>query len=462
MCWRFIKNNGDNMATNLVVREEIEGAPIGSFHWKLGALIGLIMFFDGYELFNAAYVIPLILKSWRPSPSEIGMMLSSGIVGLSFGSLLQGVLADKIGRRKVMLWALYGMGIASLLLAAVAGTPLQFAGFRLCLGTALGMITPLTISYINEWAPKRTANVYTIWVFQFGFSLGGIAAGAAGAMLAPTLGWQAIYFAGAVSILVAVAAQFWLPESAQYLAARQDHAGIARILAKLRPERSHLYQGANFGAAPTAVRVGSMKAILQAPYRTRTLVAWLSGALSLFCIHGLTGWLPTLMVQRGEAMSSAAAYGSMIMTASLFGGLGSGWLADRVKSRVKAMVVWYGAAAMVMVALGYAHGQVLMMALVAAAGFFVFGGQSVLNNYIAMIYPTEIRSTGVGIAVGINRVGGMLGPVVIGAVKAIDPDPLYTFYVLGTSMLLASASFILVRKAQPGEGVEQPSLALKP
>ena len=431
------------MAASFDVRAEIEGAEISSFHWKLGALIGLIMFFDGYELFNAAYAIPLILKSWRPAPSEIGMMLSSGIVGLSIGSVLQGLLADRMGRRKVMLWALYGMGAASLSLAALAHNPLQFAFFRLCLGTALGMITPLTISYINEWAPKRTANVYTIWVFQFGFSLGGIAAGAAGAAMAPSLGWQAIYYAGSVAILVAVAAQYWLPESAQYLAAKGDYTRVGRILAQLRPARAHLYRDASFTTAGAGRHV-PFRTLLQSPYRVKTIIAWISGALSLFCIHGLTGWLPTLLVQRGEAMSSAATYGALIMTASLFGGLGSGWLADKAKSRVVAMVVWFGMAGLAMLALAHAHGPVTMMVLVAAAGFFVFGGQSVQNNYIAMIYPTEIRSTGVGIAVGINRVGGMLGPVVIGLVKSFNPDPTWTFYVLAAAMFLASTSFVLV------------------
>jgi AAHS family benzoate transporter-like MFS transporter/AAHS family 4-hydroxybenzoate transporter-like MFS transporter len=444
------------MAATFDVRAEIEGAEISSFHWKLGALIGVIMFFDGYELFNAAYAIPLILKSWRPAPSEIGMMLSSGIVGLSIGSILQGLLADRMGRRKVMLWALYGLGAASLSLAAVAHNPLQFALFRLCLGTALGMITPLTISYINEWAPKRTANVYTIWVFQFGFSIGGIAAGAAGAFLAPSLGWQAIYYAGALSILVAIAAQWWLPESAQYLAVKRQFGAVGRILAQLRPARAHLYQDAVFTAAGATGRPAPFRTLLQAPYRVKTVVAWISGALSLFCIHGLTGWLPTLLVQRGEAMSSAAAYGTMIMTASLFGGLGSGWLADAAKSRVVAMVVWFGLAGLTMLALGNAHGPFTMMALVAAAGFFVFGGQSVQNNYIAMIYPTEIRSTGVGVAVGINRIGGMLGPVVIGLVKSFDPDPTWTFYVLAAAMFLASTSFVLVHadRSAPALGAD--------
>jgi sugar phosphate permease len=198
-------------------------------------------------------------------------------------------------------------------------------------------------------------------------------------------------------------------------------------------------------------RGAPVRTLLQAPYRNKTIVAWLSGALSLFCVHGLTGWLPTLLVQRGEALSSAATYGALIMTAALFGGIGSGWLADAAKSRVTAMVVWWSMAALAMLALSHAHGTVMMMVLVAAAGFFVFGGQSVQNNYIAMIYPTEVRSTGVGIAVGINRIGGMLGPVVIGLVKSYNPDPTYTFYVLAASLVLACMSFLLVQAAPAAE-----------
>jgi AAHS family benzoate transporter-like MFS transporter/AAHS family 4-hydroxybenzoate transporter-like MFS transporter len=187
----------------------------------------------------------------------------------------------------------------------------------------------------------------------------------------------------------------------------------------------------------------------------------LSGALSLFCIHGLTGWLPTLLVQRGEAMSSAATYGALIMSAALFGGLGSGWLADRVKSRIVAMVVWWSMAALAMLALSHAHGTFMMMTLVAAAGFFVFGGQSVQNNFIAKIYPTEVRSTGVGLAVGINRIGGMLGPFVIGVVQSINHDPSYTFYVLASALILACMSFLLVRGDQK-DGIDQKATAVDP
>jgi sugar phosphate permease len=186
-----------------------------------------------------------------------------------------------------------------------------------------------------------------------------------------------------------------------------------------------------------ARRAAPVRTLLQAPYRNKTIVAWLSGALSLFCVHGLTGWLPTLLVQRGEALSSAATYGALIMSAALFGGIGSGWLADADPSRVTAMVVWWFMAALAMLALSHAHGTLMMMVLVAAAGFFVFGGQSVQNNYIAMIYPTEVRSTGVGSPSASTASAACWAPSSSVLVKSYNPDPTYTFYVLAAALLLA-------------------------
>src|SRR5262249_50430580 len=139
-------------------------------------------------------VIPLVRHAWQPSPAMIGMMLSSGIVGLSIGSVLQGLIADRIGRRKVMLGALWTLTAASALLATAVHSAVAFALARLVLGMALGMVTPLALTCINEWAPRRNANTFATWVFQFGFSAGGIFAGIAGLTLTSRLGWQSLYF----------------------------------------------------------------------------------------------------------------------------------------------------------------------------------------------------------------------------------------------------------------------------
>lgn len=435
------------MKTTINPLDEVGGAPIGRFHWTFGILIGFVMLFDGYDLFNAAYVIPLVAKSWKPDPTMVGIMLSSGIVGLSIGSVLQGLLADKFGRRKVLLWALFLLTACNVVLALAVSSPWSFAISRMTLGTALGMITPLVITYINEWAPKKHSNSFTIWTFQVGFSIGGILAGVVGITLGQQLGWQSIYIVGSASLLVAIYAWLKLPESVQYLALKGENEKIRALLCKLRPDRAELYGQAEFVRVKAAQKRGSVKVLLSPAYRRVTLINWAAGFLSLFCIHGLTGWLPSMVIQRGEAISSGFAYGSLIMVASLFGGLSSGWFADRVGSRVKAMVVWYVAAAAAMVFLALFSERYMMIIFVAAAGFFVFGAQAVLNNFQVMSYPTEVRGTGMGIAVGINRVGGIMGPFLIGVLHTISADPAMTFIGLAVALVLAALCVSLGRVA---------------
>jgi MFS family permease len=433
------------LATLIDVREELAQARVGTFHLRFAVLVAFIMFFDGYDLFNAAYVIPLIRKLWQPSPSMIGIMLSSGIVGLSIGSVLQGLLADRIGRRKVMLIALWTLTLASGLLATVVDSALGFAVVRLVLGTALGMVTPLALICINEWAPRRNANTFATWVFQFGFSAGGIFAGIAGMTLTPRFGWQSLYFVGVLSAAVAAAAMKWLPESAQYLTLRGRDEEVLAMLCKVRPEQAHIYRQARIGPMHKASRAGAIGELLSPLYRRNTIVHWIAGALSLFCIHGLTGWLPSLVVAKGQAVSSAFAYGTLVMIASVFGGISMGWLADRLRSRIRAMIIGFALAAVFMGSLATTLGKPEAIVLIAATGFFVFGAQAVLNNYQAMTYRTEVRGTGMGVAVGLNRVGGILGPVIVGVVASINPDPFYTFAVFAGSLVLAALVISLGR-----------------
>lgn len=438
-CWTRDRRDQETVVKSLIsAREEIAQARFGAFHFKFAVLITAIMFFDGYDLFNAAYVIPLVRKTWQPSHAMIGVMLSSGIVGLSLGSILQGLLADRYGRRKVMLLALWMLTISSMLLATVVHGPVPFAIFRLLMGTALGMVTPLALTCINEWAPAKHANTFATWVFQLGFSAGGIFAGIAGLTLTQQFGWESLYYVGALSFVVVVAATLWLPESIQYLMLRERQGEVRELLARLRPERSAIYVLAELAPMHKPGKIGSVAELLSPLYRRNTIVHWIVGFLSLFCIHGLTGWLPTLVVATGGGVSSAFAYGTLVMVASVFGGIGMGWLADKLRSRVRAMIFGYSLASIAMILVGMVLGNLWAPPFIAALGFFIFGAQAVLNNYQAMSYRTEVRGTGMGVAVGLNRVGGMLGPVIVGAVASEFSTPAYTFAIFAAALALAA------------------------
>lgn len=419
------------------VAAEMREAPLSRFHVTFAVLIGAILFLDGYDLFNAAYVAPYVRKAWGLGAPQIGMMLSIGLVGLAAGALVQGPLADRFGRRIITLSAVWLLGLASLCLAFLAHSFEVFCAIRLALGVALGMLSPLAFVYINEWAPSRCANRYATLAFVLPFSLGGIFAGIAGLVVAPQWGWQALYLIGGLSIPVALVAHFMLPESVRFLAAKGRWSEVSLILARARPDRAAAYVDARFQSGETSSGKTSFSALLAPRYLKTTLSIWLAGALSLLCIHGLTGWLPSIVLAEGSGVRTAFGYGSLLMTMQIFGGMAGGWLADRY-GRVQVVCWGWVGGAISLIGLATTLHTPFAMVSVAATGFFIFGAQAVMNNHIAMSYETGLRSTAVGVAVAVNRIGGVAGPMLIGFTQGLPAALWATLGMLAAAQVLAA------------------------
>lgn len=430
------------------VANEMRGAALSPFHIRFAILIGAILFVDGYDLFNAAYVAPYVKSEWGLGPQQIGLMLSIGLAGLAGGALLQGPLSDRFGRRAVTLSGVWLLGVASLCLAFLAHDFQTFCLLRLCLGLSLGMLSPLAFVYINEWAPSTCANRYATLAFVVPFSLGGIFAGIAGLVLAPEWGWRALYMVGGAALPIAIIAHLMLPESIRFLAARSKWDAVARILSKARPERAPAY--ADQPAFISGEGHGKARALdLLAPrYLRVTLVLWTAGALSLLCIHGLTGWLPSLVLNAGGPVQTAFGYGTLLMTMQIFGGAVMGWLADR-HGRKPVMALGFIGGGLSLLALAALMGRPAAIVAVASTGFFIFGAQAILNNHIAMSYETGIRSTGVGIAVAVNRLGAVAGPILIGFTQTLPGSLWITLGLLAAAQ--AGAALLLRPRKTPAD-----------
>lgn len=430
------------------VANEMRSAALSPFHIRFAILIGAILFVDGYDLFNAAYVAPYVKSEWGLGPQQIGLMLSIGLAGLAGGALLQGPLSDRFGRRAVTLSGVWLLGVASLCLAFLAHDFQTFCLLRLCLGLSLGMLSPLAFVYINEWAPSTCANRYATLAFVVPFSLGGIFAGIAGLVLAPEWGWRALYMVGGAALPIAIIAHLMLPESIRFLAARSKWDAVARILSKARPERAPAY--ADQPAFISGEGHGKARALdLLAPrYLRVTLVLWTAGALSLLCIHGLTGWLPSLVLNAGGPVHTAFGYGTLLMTMQIFGGAVMGWLADR-HGRKPVMALGFIGGGLSLLALAALMGRPAAIVAVASTGFFIFGAQAILNNHIAMSYETGIRSTGVGVAVAVNRLGAVAGPILIGFTQALPGSLWITLGLLAAAQ--AGAALLLRPRKTPAD-----------
>jgi AAHS family 4-hydroxybenzoate transporter-like MFS transporter len=310
------------------IHEELAGAAITPLHKTLGILITLITLFDGYDTFNPAYVIQYVRQPWGLLPSEAGFLVSSGLIGFLFGAMGHGMVADRYGRRKTLLGGLWIVNILTLLTAIFATSFASFCSLRFLTGLGLGVLLPLGTTYINELAPQRVSNSFSLWGVTFGWSLGGVVAGLVGVFLTPTYGWQILYFVGTLSIPLTLVVHAVLPESPKYLAANGRVEELRALMSRLRPERSPIYAKAVFRSIDQAASRNTIAALLAPRYRRVSLTIWFTAFLTLFAIFGLVGWIPTVMIQRGETFASGFSYGALMQATSFVGGLALATLAE--------------------------------------------------------------------------------------------------------------------------------------
>ncbi|BAN27628.1 MFS transporter [Caballeronia insecticola] len=431
----------------LDLRDTLQAAPLGAFHFRLAILLALILWYDGFDLYNASYIVHDVAPAWHLSPSQIGLLLSCGLGGFAIGSAVSGLFGDRFGRRRVILPGVWISSVMSLAIALFAHDLDSFVALRIVMGIALGLLMPMCVTYINEIAPKRSNNVFTIGFFSLGWIGGATSSGFIAAWLMPRFGWQSMYYTGALAMVLAVALQFVLPESVAFLGSRNRQDDVRAQLARFWPARAAEFRDAELVVPAPTVKAGSFRALFAARFRRQTLCFWAMGALSLFSSYGLSGWLPTILLKRGENLSSSFAYGSLLVFASAFGSLLSGFMADRIGNRRLAMsIAWLlGASAIAMLAV-MTGGQLFWV--IAMAGMFVIGTQTVLNNLVAVSYPTEIRSTGVGVFFGIARFGAMCGPAISGVLQQATGGPGAMFVVLGGALVTAAALVFLVERPE--------------
>ena len=424
------------------VRAELADAPMGRFHWGVVVMVLLATAFDGLDTFSPAYVIKFVAEPWHLSHAEAGLLVSAGLIGFGIGSLGHGVVADRFGRKPTLIAGLLISGVFSLATALFADSFTSFVTLRLLTGLGLGVLLPLGTAYCSELMPAGVRNRMAS-LAGTGFGVGGVLAAVVGIAFTRSLGWQILYYLGALGALLGVAYLWLLPESPEYLVAHGRADRAARLLARVNPGRARLYRAATL-TSDRPYRARDWRLPLAAEYRTRTGALWATAFLLLFCIYGLAGWTPSLMIDRGSSFATGFGFGAVLQAMAVVGALAGGVVADRLLGGRRALMLWcgVGAAAALLVASVSSIGVDLVA--VGAAGFCILGGQFMLNNVCAASYPVQARATGTGFMLGVGRVGGILGPYVGGWLLGAFGGTSVLFYAVAVAAALAvlTASFV--------------------
>ena len=428
------------MAT-IDVHEELAGAKVGPLHRALGVLVALMTLFDGYDTFNPAYVIHFVAGPWGLTPPQAGFLVSSGLVGFLIGAAVHGPVADKLGRRGTLLAGLWIVNVFTVLTPLYGQSFTSFCLLRVATGLGLGTLLPLAATYINELAPRRVSNAFSLWGVALGWSAGGALAGAVGVFLTPRFGWEALYWVGALSIPLTLLMHAALPESPKFLAVRGRMDELRTLLSRLRPERAGSYADATFRIPETAGAANPIAVLLTPRYRRISLTIWLTAFLSLFCVFGLTGWIPTVMMKRGETFAASFGFGALMQVMSFVGGLALAMLADKRSAATTGLLAgWWALGGLAVIALVFFEGGFVDVASVAAAGFCIIGAQHVLNNLTASLYDTDVRASAVGMELGVGRIGAILGPFVAGLLQSATGGANAMFWTIGVAALVAGAA----------------------
>ncbi len=432
------------MAQSINVTKLIDERPIGRLQIWVILLCAVIVFAEGFDAQAIAYVAPSISAAWALGKGALGPVLAAVLLGIMLGSLFIAPLADRFGRRRIIILSTLAFG-ALTLATSFAWDLNSLLILRLLTGLGLGGAMPNAIALTSEYCPERRRAFLVMLMFG-GFSLGSAGGGFFAAYLVPHYGWHAVLLFGGTLPLVLVPILMWrLPESLQFLVNRGDDGPQVRALAtRLVPDISPEAKLVTGQEASPRQSVPDLFTHGRAPI---TLLLWLMFFMSMLDLYLVVNWLPTVLHAQGAAMGQAAIAGSIFQLGGLVGTIVLGLLSDRF-GRGRMLMVAYGFAAVCLAAVAYAQGGSLNLTIaIAGAGFGVVGGQIAANALSAAFYPTSLRSTGVGWCLGVGRIGSVIGPVVGGILLSMDMPPRQLFLLSIVPMVIAAiaAAFIQLR-----------------
>lgn len=421
------------------VSEEIDKARFGRFQWSVVALCALLLVVDGYDVFVAGTVLPTLIKEWGLSKPEAGALQAWALFGMMFGALVMGQLADRIGRRKGIAISFTLFTVATVL-TGFANTPEQFKALRFLAGLGCGGLMPNAVALMNEYAPKRLRGTMVALMFS-GYSVGGMVAAALGIWMIPVLGWKPMFWVAVVPLLELPLILWRLPESLGFLirSGRQEEA--RRVFARLDTGTA---VGLQDSLVFTEVKgaTASVAELFRHQRSLRTMMLWVSFFCCLLLVYLLSSWLPKVMQEAGYAEKASLLTLFSLNFGGMAGAIAGGWLGDRF-GLPKVVIGFFAAAAVSIALIGYNPAPVLLFSLVFVAGATTIGTQILLYASVAQLYNMSVRSTGLGWASGVGRVGAIVGPT-LGGVLLAREMPLQESFLIFAIPAAVSALAMLV------------------
>ena len=390
----------------------VDQSHLGTFQWVMFTLCGLCLIMDGFDVQAMGYVAPAVIKEFHVPGALMGRVLSAALVGILFGSYLLSMVADRFGRRPVLIGASIYFSICAILTAQVHSVN-ELLLIRFLGGLGMGAIMPNAMALTGEYSPARIRVTILMFVANF-FTVGAAVGGFIAAWMIPHFGWRSVFlFGGAVPLLVGILMFFLLPESLQFMVLRGK--SIDKVRGWLQRINAPLPAGNVQFAVDEENRAGlPLMHLFREGRALGTVFLWVINFANLMNLYFLGSWLPTVVKDAGYSASIAVLVGTSVQVGGSIGGILNGWIIDRLGFR-HVLVTLFGIATLAIATLGQPSLPLLLLFIAAfVAGWCIPGGQPGVNSLAAVYYPTYLRSTGIGSGLGFGRIGAIIGPVVAG------------------------------------------------
>jgi len=419
-----------------------DDARFNRFHGLVLFWCALIIVFDGYDLAVVGIALPSIMVNMGVDATNAGIMVSSALFGMMFGAIFLGTIADKIGRR----WAIAICVVLFSVFTAASGLakdPVTFGVMRFFAGLGIGGVMPNVVAQMTEYSPKRIRATLVTLMFS-GYAVGGIVAAVLGKGLIETYGWQSVFFAAGLPIVLVPLILKSVPESMPFLLAKGRNEELQRIVSRLEP--SYKPQTTDRFTVPVQDRADSapIKHLFFNGRGFSTVMFWIAFFMCLFMVFALSSWLTKLMSNAGYSLGSALTFVLVLNVGAMVGAIAGGWLADRFHIKY-VLAGMYALAAVSISLLGYKAPTPVLFILVALAGASTIGTQIVANAYTGQFYPMAVRSTGLGWALGVGRSGAILAPILIGVLVEMKLPLHENFFAIAVPAVVGMIAVLLIQ-----------------
>ncbi|MDR1422434.1 MAG: MFS transporter [Coriobacteriales bacterium] len=428
------------------VSELIAKAKLNRFFITVFLVTLLVFVANGYGQGVFGVAMPNILTDPTAPTNDavvLGLVVTCTLVGMFFGSLVFGVVADKIGRPKTLAICMV-LFCAGNGLIGIASTEAEFFIYRVAAGFGLAGVVPVCFAIVSEYSPLKHRAALTSYVSS-GVPIGQIIAPLLAMLILPVGGWRWMFLTAFLPLVFIVLVFAFLPESMERLVGQKRFDKVKQILKKAVP----LFGAADDDEYVTASsQVGKTKSSLADLFKggmaRTTLLFWVAFICMMFFTYGMSTWLPQMMIQAGFPVANSLIFMFLYTAGSVPGIFVSGLLVGRLGYK-KCTSLYIAIVAISMMLLALRPDVLIMYILLFLCGWGLFGSMAIIYTYLSISYPIVVRSTGVGFAAGIGRIGGSIAPMAGGFLAAAGTPLAVNFLFFAAFAVVACVAIILTK-----------------